>query len=595
MTVADRVLAVVGRVVEIPQHRGDGPLVGVGRRHGAHVLQIDRRPAGIDVEVERGRAGHDRPGHGLIVVGIALAPSQPRGVHARVDTGQRMRAAGVLVATELVVGKVTPLVDDDRVVPFVGAGRIVGDDQSRPPSVVERAGSTVAALPKGGDGAIHDRRVGRVVVPEAPRPIERIGDIEDRRLGLIELVDGQVEIDVAALGVDDVGIPAIELLLIEILDRGDQAVAVAHLGADAEIKLQLVIEEAVVVAKVEGELAVGVGDGVAVGVVGDGVFLAHLDQDVMDGHGRPQLVLVAAGIERRHTGRQPRFGHNRCDRHAILAGQDAVDIEASGGGAIGWAARRQMGLVDSRPGARRRVDRRARVQVRHGGVARAHVEEQHPQRGQRGRPIGEVERPGADLMDAVGEARLPGERNRLTRTDRAERLLGRAAEQFAAIGQFPLDVDIGRGAQRASGQGQGDGIAGRGGRVGRQRDLNAVVGAAGTVDEGGRELRRHRRGAGGRRQDERGDEQHDKGENRSDLLHWSPRAIAALFGWYSIGSPRSGNILAERETECNRELYLQSKSRQPRGTGKGGGNSLIRPSCRLYAGQPKHYIHLKNR
>ena len=72
---------------------------------------------------------------------------------------------------------------------------------------------------------------------------------------MVQLVDGQVEIDVAALRVDDIGVPTVEFLVIDVFDGGDQIIAVAHLGADAEVKLQLVIEEAIVVAEIELEVS----------------------------------------------------------------------------------------------------------------------------------------------------------------------------------------------------------------------------------------------------------------------------------------------------------------------------------------------------
>ena len=42
--------------------------------------------------------------------------------------------------------------------------------------------------------------------------------LEHRGLGLVQLVDGQVEIDVAALRVDDIGVPTVaEFLVIDVL------------------------------------------------------------------------------------------------------------------------------------------------------------------------------------------------------------------------------------------------------------------------------------------------------------------------------------------------------------------------------------------
>ncbi len=113
MTVADRILSLVGCVVEVPQQGGDGPFVAVTGRNGAHVLQVNRWPVRIDIEADRVRAGHEGAGCGLVVVGVPLAKSQARAVRAGIGTGQGVRAAGVLVAAKLVVGKVAPLVNDD--------------------------------------------------------------------------------------------------------------------------------------------------------------------------------------------------------------------------------------------------------------------------------------------------------------------------------------------------------------------------------------------------------------------------------------------------------------------------------------------------
>ena len=488
MTVADRVLAVVGCVEEVPQQGGDGSLVAIAGRHIAHVLQIDCRPIGIDVEAERGGAGHDRAGDGLIVVGVPLAEGQAQAVCPGVDAGQAVSAAGVLVATELVVGEVAPLVHDDRIIPLVGAGRVVGDDHRRAVVGVEGAFGPLGLLPVDGDGAIHGRRVGGVVVPEPPRPVERIGDVKHLRLYLVELVDGQVEVDVAAFRFQDVGIPAVQFLLVGLLDAGDQAVAVPHLGADAKVQLQFIVENAVVVAEVEAEAAGTVGDGVAVGVVGELVLLAHLHQDVVDGHGRALLLAILAHVPWRRPRRQARLREHLGKRHSVLAGQGAADGKTAVGRARGRAG--QMGLVDGGPRRRRCVNRRARVEVGDGRAAVAHVEEQHAARGQRDSLVGKVKRPGAHLVDVSRrQPHLAGVGHTLARGHGAESVVGRAAKQLAAVGQLPFYVDVWRVPQGAGRQGQGDEAAGRGCGVGRQGDLDAVVGSAGAVDKRRRRLR----------------------------------------------------------------------------------------------------------
>ena len=376
---ADRILAVVGRVVEIPQQGGDRALIVGGAGHTVHVLEIDHRPAGIDIEIHRQGIGHDGPGYALVIVGIAFAPGQTQAVQAGIETGQGVRAAGILVAAELVVGEMTPFMDDHGVIPFIGARRVIGKGYCRPAARVERARASGATLPVDSEPLVEEWRVGGVVVPESPGPVNGVGDVEYGSLGLAQFVEAHVEIDVPAFRFDHVGIPAVEVLVFDGFDAGDQVRTFAHLGADAEVEFELVVERAIVVTEAKGEFAVGIGNGVAVGVVGHRIFLAHLHQDVMDGHLLAGLVQIVPNV-RWHGRRRRAAGCQNGSRHTVLPRQEAADAETTVGGTARLSG--QMRLVDHRPVFGRAVHRRARVQIGGRGRARAGREEEHAVGGQ---------------------------------------------------------------------------------------------------------------------------------------------------------------------------------------------------------------------
>ncbi len=111
----------------------------------------------------------------------------------------------------------------------------------------------------------------------------------------------------------------------------------------------------------------------AIRVVRDVVLLAHLDEDVVDGHGRALLQAILADIVRRRSRRQTRLREHLGEGHPVLAAQDTVDVEAAVGRAGGAAG--QVRLVDSGPHRGRVIDRRARVEVGGGRVVVADVEE----------------------------------------------------------------------------------------------------------------------------------------------------------------------------------------------------------------------------
>ncbi len=232
-----------------------------------------------------------------------------------VEAGQRVGSARVLVAAKLVVGEVAPLVHDHRVVPLVGAGGVVGDHQRGAGRTVEGTLGLTAPLPEDGDAAVEEgRAVAQIVVPIFPGPVDTVGDVEDGRFQRVDGVRGHVKVDRAALGIDDTRVEAVEFLLAGLLDAGDTRRTLPDFGADTCVEFQLVVQEAVIVAEAELELAVGIGDSVAVRVVGEGVLLAHLHQNVVDGHSAAAYIHIAGRIG---------------GRLAFAAGQYACDVEAA--------------------------------------------------------------------------------------------------------------------------------------------------------------------------------------------------------------------------------------------------------------------------
>ena len=293
------VVAVVGRVDKIPQQSGDGAFVAIGGCTGQG-FKINGGASHIDIEIRKARAGHDRARRALVIIGETLAPGKLRARGAVVNAGQGMRTARILIAAKLVIGKVAPLVDDHRIIPLVGAGGVVGDYERGAGVAVERAGGLPAALPIDSDAAVHGRRtVAKTIVPIFPCPVEAVGNVKDWCFQRVDRISGHVKIDCAAFRVDCTRVETVKFLLAGLFDARDPVWPIPHFGTDARVEFQFIVEKTIVVTEAKLELAVRIGNRVTIGVVGESIFLTHLDQDVVHRNRAAAHIIVARWIGRR--------------------------------------------------------------------------------------------------------------------------------------------------------------------------------------------------------------------------------------------------------------------------------------------------------
>ena len=185
MAVANAIIAVVGAILQVPDHGRDGALVedAVERRgNGVPRFQIDiaNAAATVNIQVEAAVGVTIGATHRTLeIVGIAFTPGQ----FGVIGIGKEgvVAAGGVVTAIDIIC-KVVPLVDDHAIVPTIGVAGGVGHGDLVPEGLVVGAVIVVARLIMhlgrvGKDGIIARRAA--VGVPEEPGAIDRVGNVID--------------------------------------------------------------------------------------------------------------------------------------------------------------------------------------------------------------------------------------------------------------------------------------------------------------------------------------------------------------------------------------------------------------------------------